>query len=141
MVIEVLGLTRYRDVFASELSTGTRRIVDLACQAALNPGVILFDEPSSGIAQREAEALPPLLKGIRDQTEAGVLLIDHDMGVLAHTCDRVLVMHLGKTIREGSLAEVLADPAVVAAYLGEEQTTIERSGPTSSPSLGVSRTE
>ena len=138
--IEVLGLTRYRDVFASELSTGTRRIVDLACQAALIPGVILFDEPSSGIAQREAEALPPLLKGIRNQTNAGVLLIDHDMGVLAHTCDRVLVMHLGKTIREGTLAEVLADPAVVAAYLGEERTTIERSGPTSSTLLGASRT-
>ena len=65
-LIELMGLGDFRDKFVSDLSTGSRRIVDLACQIGIDPKVILFDEPSSGIAQRETEALGPLLVRIRD---------------------------------------------------------------------------
>ena len=62
-----------------ELSTGTRRVVDLACVVAHRPTVVLLDEPSSGIAQRETEALAPLLQRIRDEVGAAILVIEHDM--------------------------------------------------------------
>ena len=113
-----LGLDAYREKFVSELSTGTRRIVDLACQAVGAPRVILFDEPSSGIAQREAEALGPMLEQIRDDTGASLLVIDHDMAVLASICDRMVALDLGAKVAEGTVDEVLEHPAVIASYLG-----------------------
>ncbi len=126
-LIEGLRLDAYREKFVSELSTGTRRIVDLACQTVGAPRVILFDEPSSGIAQREAEALGPMLEHIRDDTGASLLVIDHDMAVLASICDRMVALDLGAKVAEGAVSEVLEDPAVVASYLGGSRVAIQRS--------------
>ena len=126
-LIEGLGLDAYREKFVSELSTGTRRIVDLACQTLGAPRVILFDEPSSGIAQREAEALGPMLEQIRDDTGASLLVIDHDMAVLASICDRMVALDLGAQVAEGAVSKVLEDPAVVASYLGGSRSAIQRS--------------
>ena len=81
-LIEIMGLDDFRDKFVSDLSTGSRRIVDLACQIGNRPKVVLFDEPSSGIAQRETEALGPLLLRIRDITGAAILVIEHDMPLI-----------------------------------------------------------
>ena len=122
-----LGLDAYREKFVSELSTGTRRIVDLACQAVGAPRVILFDEPSSGIAQREAEALGPMLEQIRDDTGASLLVIDHDMAVLASICDRMVALDLGAKVAEGTAVEVFEHPEVIASYLGGSRSAIERS--------------
>ncbi|MDE0580995.1 MAG: ATP-binding cassette domain-containing protein [bacterium] len=127
-LIEGLGLDAFREKFVSELSTGTRRIVDLACQAVGAPRVILFDEPSSGIAQREAEALGPMLEQIRNDTGASLLVIDHDMAVLASICDRMVALDLGAKVAEGTAVEVLEHPAVIASYLGGSRSAIERSG-------------
>lgn len=127
-LIGMLGLDAYREKFVSELSTGTRRIVDLACQTVGAPRVILFDEPSSGIAQREAEALGPMLAQIRDDTGASLLVIDHDMAVLASICDRMVALDLGAKVAEGAADEVLEHPAVIASYLGGSRSAIERSG-------------
>ena len=127
-LIGMLGLDAYREKFVSELSTGTRRIVDLACQSVGAPRVILFDEPSSGIAQREAEALGPMLEQIRDDTGASLLVIDHDMAVLASICDRMVALDLGAKVAEGAVGEVLEDPTVIASYLGVSRSAIERSG-------------
>ena len=126
-LIDGLGLDAYREKFVSELSTGTRRIVDLACQTVGAPRVILFDEPSSGIAQREAEALGPMLEQIRDDTGASLLVIDHDMAVLASICDRMVALDLGAKVAEGAVGDVLEDPAVIASYLGGSRTAIQRS--------------
>ncbi|WP_419848867.1 ABC transporter permease subunit [Candidatus Poriferisocius sp.] len=126
-LIEGLGLDTYREKFVSELSTGTRRIVDLACQTVGAPRVILFDEPSSGIAQREAEALGPMLEQIRDNTGASLLVIDHDMAVLASICDRMVALDLGAKVAEGAVGDVLEDPAVIASYLGGSRAAIQRS--------------
>ncbi len=122
------GLARWRDNFVSELSVGTRRMVELACILAHRPKLLLLDEPSSGIAQRESEALGDLLKGLRDRTGAAFVIIEHDVPLVSSIADRLICLHLGSVIAEGSTTEVLHDPAVVDAYLGTDQTAIARSG-------------
>jgi ABC-type branched-subunit amino acid transport system ATPase component/branched-subunit amino acid ABC-type transport system permease component len=129
-LLEELGLSHYRDKFVSDLSTGSRRIVDLACQIGTEPRVILFDEPSSGIAQRETEALGPLLQRIRDITGASILLIEHDMPLVTSVSDRIIALDLGRVIVEGDWDEVRNHPHVVDSYLGTTAVAIERSGPT-----------
>lgn len=126
-LIEVLGLGAYRDKFIRELSTGTRRIVDLAALLAHRPTVILLDEPSSGIAQREVEALAPMLPRIRDNTGASLVVIEHDMPLLRSVSDRLIAMDQGTVIATGSPDDVLADPVVVESYLGSDATAVDRS--------------
>ena len=103
------------------LSTGTRRIVELACLLAEEPVLMLLDEPSAGVAQRETEALGPLLRRICDHTGAAMLVIEHDMPLLAGLCDRLVAMELGEVLVEGAPTEVLDHPAVIAAYLGHRR--------------------
>jgi ABC-type branched-subunit amino acid transport system ATPase component/MFS family permease len=126
-LLDLLQLGRYRSAFVSELSTGTRRIVDLACLLAHRPSVILLDEPSSGIAQRETEALGPVLRRIREGTGAALVVIEHDMPLLRSVCDRLVAMDQGAVIADGLSTDVLHDPAVVASYLGTSDAAIERS--------------
>jgi len=125
---EMLGLAAFRNKFVSELSTGTRRMVDLACILAHEPTVILFDEPSSGIAQRETEALGPLLRRVREMTGSALLVIEHDMPLLTGLADRILALDLGSVIAEGAPDEVVNDPRVVASYLGTSAEATARSG-------------
>jgi branched-chain amino acid transport system ATP-binding protein len=132
-LIELLGLGAYRDKFVREVSTGTRRVVDLACVFAQDPSVVLLDEPSSGIAQREAEALAPLLRRVRDELGASLLVIEHDLPLLSSISDRMIALDLGRVVVEGTPAAVIEHPAVVASYLGTDEATIARSG-TSAPS-------
>jgi branched-chain amino acid transport system ATP-binding protein len=127
-LIELMGLDAFRDKFVSELSTGSRRIVDLACQVGMEPRVILFDEPSSGIAQREAEALGPVLLRIRQETGASLLVIEHDMPLITNVADRIVALDLGQVIIDGDADTVLNHPHVVASYLGSSREVIERSG-------------
>jgi branched-chain amino acid transport system ATP-binding protein len=109
-LIELLGLGAFRDKYAGELSTGSRRIVELASLIAQQADVLLLDEPSAGIAQREAEALGPLL---------------------LETCDRLVAMDLGRVIADGPPHEVVRDERVVVSYLGSNETAVARSGPRS----------
>jgi branched-chain amino acid transport system ATP-binding protein len=127
-LIEFMGLGAFRDKFTNELSTGSRRIVDLACILAHQPTVLLLDEPSSGIAQREAEALGPLMLKIRDQLGATLLVIEHDLPLLSSVSDRMVGMDLGRVIAVGTPEEVVNDPVVVASYLGDNEAAIARSG-------------
>ncbi|MEY2418409.1 MAG: hypothetical protein QOG90_1089 [Actinomycetota bacterium] len=127
-LIELMGLGAFRDKFISELSTGSRRIVDLAAILAHDPSVLLLDEPSSGIAQRETEALGPLLLRIREQTGASLLVIEHDMPLITSISDEILALETGRVLTRGKPEEVLNDPRLVAAYLGTDQAVLERSG-------------
>jgi branched-chain amino acid transport system ATP-binding protein len=127
-LIALMGLGAFRDKFVHELSTGSRRIVDLACILAHQPTVLLLDEPSSGIAQREAEALGPLLLRIRESLGASILIIEHDLPLLTSVADRLVAMELGEIIAEGDPDEVVHDPRVVASYLGTDEAAISRSG-------------
>lgn len=121
-LIELMGLEPYRHGRVRELSTGTRRIVDLACVLAHRATVVLLDEPSSGIAQAEVEALAPLLLRMRSEMGASLLVIEHDMSLVTTICDRVLALDQGSVVATGSPTEVLNDPQVLAAYLGNPAT-------------------
>ncbi len=123
-----MGLDAFRDKFVRELSTGSRRIVDLACVLAHGPSVLLLDEPSSGIAQREAEALGPLLLRIREALGASILVIEHDVTLLTSMSDRIVALDLGEVIATGPPDEVVQDPRVVASYLGTTESVVARSG-------------
>ncbi len=127
-MIELLGLGAYRDKLVRELSTGTRRIVDLACLLVRKPSVVLLDEPSSGIAQREAEALGPMIRTIRDELGCAVLLIEHDMPLMLGVADRLHALETGCTVTSGAPLEVIRHPEVVRSYLGDDAAAINRSG-------------
>jgi ABC-type branched-subunit amino acid transport system ATPase component/ABC-type branched-subunit amino acid transport system permease subunit len=127
-IIVRFGLTDWADARTSALSTGTRRICDLATQVAAAPKLILLDEPTAGVAQREAEAFGPLLRQIRDELDCAVLIVEHDMPLLMGLCDRIYALELGRVIAEGTPAEIRNDPRVVASYLGTEEVAITRSG-------------
>ncbi len=132
-LIDLMGLGAFRTKFLRELSTGSRRVVDLACVVAHRPTVILFDEPSSGIAQRETEALAPLLLQIRDGLGASLLVIEHDMPLITAVADRLVAMDQGRVIAQGVPDVVLRDPVVVESYLGNDQHVFARSGARAEP--------
>jgi branched-chain amino acid transport system permease protein len=117
-LLELVGLEPYADAFVHELSTGTRRLVDLACALAHEPSVLLLDEPSSGLAQREAEALAPLLLRVRGSLDASVLVIEHDVPLLRAISERLLALDLGRIVASGEPAAVLEDPVVARTFLG-----------------------
>ncbi len=131
-LIELMQLGAFRRSFVRELSTGTRRVVDLACQVAHRPTVILLDEPSSGIAQREVEALSPLLRRLRDEMGAALVVIEHDMPLVSSISDRLVALDQGRVVTIGPPAEVLSHPDVVRSYLGTDVAALSRSTPTSS---------
>jgi ABC-type branched-subunit amino acid transport system ATPase component/branched-subunit amino acid ABC-type transport system permease component len=127
-IVEVFGLGPWADTLTSELSTGMRRICDLAAQVATEPRLLLLDEPTAGVAQREAEAFAPLVRRIRNDLDCAILIIEHDMPMLMGLCDRVYAMDAGSVISEGTPAEVREDPLVIASYLGTNTIAISRSG-------------
>jgi ABC-type branched-subunit amino acid transport system ATPase component/ABC-type branched-subunit amino acid transport system permease subunit len=127
-LIDFLGLGRFADTTIADLSTGTRRIVELAGLLALDARVLCMDEPTAGVAQRETEAFGPLICEIRRQLGAAVLVIEHDMPLIMGISDRVYCLEAGRVIAEGAPAAVRADPAVIASYLGTDERAIARSG-------------
>lgn len=133
-LISLFGLETYRDAFAGELSTGTRRVVELACATAHSPSVLLADEPSSGLAQREVESLGVRLRELRDATGAGLVVIEHDIPMLSSIADRIVCLHLGQVLVEGPPDVVLGDERVIASYLGSDPAAIKRSRPMSGAS-------
>jgi ABC-type branched-subunit amino acid transport system ATPase component/ABC-type branched-subunit amino acid transport system permease subunit len=117
-LLELLGLEKVADGQVAALSLGSRRLVDLACQLAARPKVLLLDEPAAGLAQSETEVLGPLVSRISSDLDCAVLIIEHNVQVLASVAHRLIALNAGAVIAEGRAADVLADPAVVAAYFG-----------------------
>ncbi len=127
-LMERMGLLPYAERTISELSTGTRRVVEIAGLLTLEPTVLLLDEPSAGIAQSESDALGELLLRIRQELGTTMVVIEHDLPLLGRICDRMVAMDLGRVIASGTPDEVRAHPEVVRSYLGVEQAAIQRSG-------------
>ena len=129
-IVDLLGLGRYADRQIGELSTGTRRIAELACLLALGSSVLCLDEPTAGVAQRETEALAPLLVTIRQQLGAAMIVIEHDMPFITSISDHMYCLEAGRVIAQGAPDAVRNDPLVIASYLGTDVRAIERSGAT-----------
>ena len=129
-LIDFLGLGRYADRFVVELSTGTRRIVELASMLAVAPRVVCLDEPTAGVAQREAEAFGPLIKRVQAELGATLVVVEHDLPLIMSISDRIYCMEAGAVIAHGDPETVRNDPLVVASYLGTDDRAIQRSNAT-----------
>jgi len=127
-LIGVMGLGAFTEKLIGELSTGSRRIVDLACILAQDPQIVLLDEPSGGVAQRETEALGPLLERVQEFTGCSILIIEHDMPLLTAICDEMVALETGAVIATGTPKDVLNHPRVIESYLGTNEAAIMRSG-------------
>jgi branched-chain amino acid transport system ATP-binding protein len=127
-LLATFNLQRFANSFISEISTGTRRVVELACACAHQPSVLILDEPSSGLAQSEAEAMIELIANIQERTAAAIALIEHDMEVIRQLSTEVVCMHLGAVIARGTPQAVMEDPHVISAYLGVDEVAVQRSG-------------
>jgi branched-chain amino acid transport system ATP-binding protein len=127
-LIDLMGLSAFRDKFISELSTGSRRVVDLACVIAHEPTVLLLDEPSSGMAQKETEAMGPLLLRVKESTGCTMLLIEHDMPLVTSVSDELIALETGRVLMRGKPHVVTNDSRVVEAYLGTDERVVMRSG-------------
>jgi ABC-type branched-subunit amino acid transport system ATPase component/ABC-type branched-subunit amino acid transport system permease subunit len=127
-ILDRFGLAPYRDRRIQELSTGTRRIAELACLVAQRPALLLLDEPASGVAQREIEQLGGVLRALRDDHALTMVVIEHDIPLIMSIADRVIAMDAGSVIADGAPQAVRDDPRVTTAYLGGDALAVERSG-------------
>jgi branched-chain amino acid transport system ATP-binding protein len=121
-MLERVGIGNVSNYMVGTLPTGTARLVELARALATNPRVLLLDEPSSGLNEEETESMAALLRELIKDGLA-VLLVEHDMAFVMSTCEYIHVLDFGQIIATGSPAQVQADPAVQAAYLGTAVST------------------
>lgn len=120
-LIDFLGLNELARTPTGDLSTGTRRIVELGCTLAFDPAVLLLDEPTAGIAEKEVESLGQLLQRVQPMLGCSLIVIEPDIAFLASVCDELVALELGAVICRGSPQEVLDDPRVIASYLGTDR--------------------
>jgi branched-chain amino acid transport system ATP-binding protein len=117
-IIDVLELSLYRATVVAELPYGVRKIVEIGRALATDPELILLDEPASGLNPEETRDLSFWIEDIRADLGVTVVMVEHDMSLVADVADRVLCMALGRALATGTPAEVQSHPDVVAAYLG-----------------------
>ena len=117
-ILETLGLAQYADQLTSDLSTGVRRLLELAVIIAMGPSIVLLDEPSAGLAQAETEAMAPVLLETKRRLDCSMILIEHDMGLLRQLADRAIALDVGAVVTVGSPEDVLNHPYVIESYLG-----------------------
>ncbi|HXR10789.1 MAG TPA: ABC transporter ATP-binding protein [Gaiellaceae bacterium] len=118
-VLELLGLGSHADVPAAALAHGDERRLGVARALVTEPRYVLLDEPAAGLPEAEVPEFAAVVRSLRDEHGAGVLLIDHNMALIMDVCDRIQVLDQGETLAEGPPAEIRANLDVAAAYLGE----------------------
>jgi branched-chain amino acid transport system ATP-binding protein len=118
-LLELLGLRPLADSRADALAHGDERRLGVARALATEPKFVLMDEPAAGLSEAEVPEFAAVVRSVRDEHEAGVLLIDHNMALVMAVCDRIHVLDQGRTLAEGTPSEVRANLDVTSAYLGE----------------------
>ena len=118
-LLAVLGLAPFADMPAGSLAHGDERRLGVARALATEPQFVLLDEPAAGLPEAEVPAFAAVVRSVRDEHGAGVLLIDHNMPLVMEICERIVVLDQGMTLAEGTPAEIRSNLGVAAAYLGE----------------------
>ena len=118
-ILDIFGLLDERNLLAYNLPYGKQRKLEIARALATNPSLLLLDEPAAGMNPQETAELMETIKFVRDRFDMTILLIEHDMSLVSGICDRLTVLNFGQTLAEGTVNEVLGNPEVIRAYLGD----------------------
>ncbi|MEP6892880.1 MAG: ABC transporter ATP-binding protein [Gaiellaceae bacterium] len=126
-LIDLLGLAPYAEAPAGGLAQGDERRLGVARALATEPSFVLMDEPAAGLPEAEVPEFAAVIRAVRDEHRAGVLLIDHNMALIMEVCDRIHVLDQGRTLAQGTPAAIRENLDVAAAYLGEPAVQVEES--------------
>ena len=118
-ILKVFDLQDFVDYKASNLPYGQQRKLEIARALATEPKLLLLDEPAAGMNPSETEELMRTIRLVRDEFDMTILLIEHDMKLVSGICDRLTVLNFGQVLKQGKTADVLHDPEVIKAYLGD----------------------
>ena len=118
-LLKVMGLEEERDVIASNLPYGKQRKLEIARALATDPKLLLLDEPAAGMNPNETAELMDTIRFVRENFDMTILLIEHDMKLVSGICEEVTVLNFGQELAHGKTSDVLKDPRVITAYLGE----------------------
>ena len=127
-VLERLGIADLADRWAATLSYGDQRRLEVARALAGAPRFLLLDEPAAGMNEGESEGLRASIEQIRSERKCGILVVEHDLRLIMRLCDSISVLNEGEVISSGAPEEVRSDPAVIAAYIGEEEREVKGKG-------------
>ena len=118
-LLKVFDLQDEADFLASNLPYGKQRKLEIARALATNPKLLLLDEPAAGMNPNETAELMDTIKFVRKEFDMTILLIEHDMRLVSGICEKLTVLNFGKVLAQGKTSEVLSNPEVITAYLGE----------------------
>lgn len=118
-LLKVFGLEKYINISAANLPYGQQRKLEIARALATNPKLLLLDEPAAGMNPNETQELMDTIKLVRDKFDMTILLIEHDMRLVGGICEEVTVLNFGQILASGKTSEVLNNPEVIKAYLGD----------------------
>lgn len=118
-LLEVFGLEKEADNMAANLPYGKQRKLEIARAMATGPKLLLLDEPAAGMNPNETDELMKMIQFVREKFDMTILLIEHDMKLVAGICEELTVLNFGTVLAQGKTGEVLNDPKVITAYLGE----------------------
>lgn len=117
-IVQVLGLAHRINTPSSVLSCGELRLLEVALALAAKPQILMLDEPAAGLNSQEARTFGEILKTLRGDLVQSILIVEHNMGLVMNVSDRIVVMHFGEKLAEGTPAQIQADSRVIDAYLG-----------------------
>lgn len=125
-ILELMELEQLADQPAGSLPYGAQRRLEIARALGTTPKMLLLDEPAAGMNPAESDALNELILDVRKRFDLTIILVEHDMRLVMNLCDRIVVLNYGKTIAAGEPEVVRSDPQVIAAYLGESSTKVQK---------------